>query len=95
MTKKQQYIAPTQLLVFTGSVFDNSSLSPKKYNAVLETLPYQRYPEDKTRSKLCALDHRQKEVYARKGRSARYRFRSDHIEPRSLNCVAKEVLFFI
>ena len=65
MTISQQYLSPVQLLVFTGSVFDNSSLSPKKYNPVLETPPYQRYPEDKTRSKLCAVDHRQKKEYAK------------------------------
>ena len=65
MIIQQQYIAPAQLLVFTGSVFDNSSLFPEKYNPVLETPPYQRYPEDKIQSKLCALDHRQKEVYAK------------------------------
>ena len=81
--------------MFTWSVFEKSSLSSQKWNPVLETPSYQRYPRDNSRSKPCALNHRQKELHHKWGRSAGCRYRSDHIKPRSLSCVAKEVLFFI
>ena len=80
---------------FTGSVFKNSSSSQKNTNPVLETPPYQRFPRDNSLSKLCALNHRQKELHPSRGRSTGYRCRSNHIEPRSLSCVANKVLFSI
>ena len=57
------YKPHAQLFAFTGSVFENSTLFPKKCNPVLETPPYQRHPRDNSRLKLCALNHRQKELY--------------------------------
>ena len=68
---------------------------PKNTDPVLETSPYQRFPRDNSLSKLCALNHRQKELHPNRGRSTGYRCRSNHIEPRSLNCIANKVLFSI
>ena len=86
---------PACVYWFTGSVFGNPSSSQKNTNLVLEIPPYQRFPRDNSLSKLCALNHRQKELHPSRGRSTGYRCRSNHIEPRSLSCIANKVLFSI
>ena len=65
MTIQQRYISSCLsacVYWFTGSVFENFSTCQKNTNPILETPLNQRSPGDNSQSKLCALNHRQKEL---------------------------------